>query len=110
MLRALGCVDGRYGAREWRRGSGFPLPTALIAQRRVQALGLMGRVEQVCATSCFVAAVRLITSATASREAAVVGVMGIGGGATGLKAGERTLVGCHWRQAQKVWELQVAFV
>lgn len=71
----------------------------------------MAHVEQVSAAFPVVA-VRLIAPATVAREAAVVGVTGIRGGAAGLRVvgRRRSLVGCCWRQAQKVWELQVAFV
>lgn len=71
----------------------------------------MARVEQVGAT-CPVVAFRLIAPATAAGEAAVVRVAGIRGGATGLRVvgRRRRLVGCYWRQAQEIWELQVAFV
>lgn len=111
-LANLGWVDWGYGARKWR-GSGFPPSSTFSAQCRVQALGLMARAEQVgAASSSPVIAVCLIALATTAREAAIVGVTGIRGRATGLGVvGRRhSLVRYHWWQAQKVWELQVAFV
>lgn len=112
-----GRVDGGDGARKRRGWPAFPPPSALSSQRGVQALGLMARVEQVAAappasSSSPVIAIGLISPATAAGEAAVVGVTGVRGGATGLSVvgRRRGPVGCHRRQAQKVWELQVAFV
>lgn len=113
MLTNGGWADGREGAGKWRRRRpGFP-PSALITQRRVQALGLMARVEQVAAASASSAiAGHLVAPATTAREAAVVGITGMRGGAAGLGVVRRRcgLLGRNWRQSEKVWELQVAFV
>lgn len=111
-MGTLGRMDGRERARERRRRPGFPPPSTVSAKCRVQALGLMARIEQVGAASSPAIAVRLDALATVAREASIVGVAGIRSGATGLGfTGRRaSLVGCHWRQAQKIWELQVTFV
>lgn len=113
MLTDRGWADGREGAGKWRRRrwwSGFPPSSTLINQRGVQAVGLTAHVEQVAASS--VIAVHLVAPATAAGEAAVVGVTGMRGGAAGLGGVRRrcSLVARNWRQSEKVWELQVAFV
>lgn len=112
MLGALEWLDGRDGARK-RRWSGLPALRAIGARRKVQTLGLTAGAEEMAATSSRpVAAGRLMAPVTTAREAAIVGVPGIWCGATGLiVVGRRHgLGGCRWRQPQKVWELQVAFV
>lgn len=120
MLTNRGWADGREGAGKWRRKRrrpGFPPSSTLVAQRRVQALGLMAaRGEQVAAAAAFSVTVHLIAptpaGAAAGGEAAVVGVPGMGGGAAGpgVVPGRRSLVGRCRRQAEEVWELQVVFV
>lgn len=114
MVTRRGWVDGREGAGEWRSGrSDFPPSSTIMSQCRVQALGLMARVEQVAAASApSVIAVHLIAPATTAREAAVVRVTGMRGGAAGLGVVRRScgLVGRNWRQSEEVWELQVALV
>lgn len=77
-MGALGRMDGRERARERRRRRpGFPPPSTVSAKCRVQALGLMARIEQVGAASSPAIAVRLGALATVAREASIVGVAGI---------------------------------
>lgn len=111
MPGGVGWVDGGDGGGErWRR-LGFPARSALRAERRVQAVGLMARAEQVrAAQTAAVVAVCLVAPPTAAGEAAVVAGVRGGAGGLGVVGRRRILLGCHRRQAQKVRELQVAFV
>lgn len=113
-MLSRGWADGREGAgKRWSGRSDLPPSPGIVTQRRVQALGLMARTEQVAAASAAsVVAVRRVAPATTAGEAAVVGVTGMRGGAAGLGVirRRRGLVGRNGRQSEKVRELQVALV